>query len=135
MLLHFVPCRLLIYMKFSVFYVWLNLNLLFFLCLADWEMITRQCNQHLGFSHVLYVKLTLLQVRASLFMLVQSSPPAQSPGKGLSFVLVAVTRRMPWKENAQVELKWHNFLILSHILSPLIFFFFVNQISLGQAIV
>jgi len=46
-------------------------------CFADWEMTSRQPNRHLAFSCVLYAKLTLLQVRASLFMLEASSPPAQ----------------------------------------------------------
>jgi len=91
-------------------------------------------NQHLVFLHVLFVKLTLLQVRASRFMLGLSSPPAQSLGKGLSSVLTAVIRRMPWKENVQVESEWHNSLP-SHslILSFFLIFFLVNDIYLGQA--
>jgi hypothetical protein len=96
-------------------------------------MITPHRNLHLVFLHVLSVKLTLLQARASLFMLVLSSPPAQSLGKGLSFVLIAVTRRMPWKENAQVESKWPNSLLFPPILAPTIFF--VNDIYLGKEIV
>jgi hypothetical protein len=68
-------------------------------------MMSVLANRHLAFSSVLFAKLTLLQVRASLFMLVASSPPAQSPGKGHFFVLIAVTRRTRWKENVLVELK------------------------------
>jgi hypothetical protein len=78
------------------------------ICFADWEMTSRQPNWHLAFSCVLYAKLTLLQVRASLFMLEASSPPAQRPGKGLSFVLIVAIRRTQWKENAPVELKWRS---------------------------
>ncbi|TXG57346.1 hypothetical protein EZV62_018659 [Acer yangbiense] len=71
-------------------------------------MMNVRCHQHLAFSHALYAKLTSLQVRASLFMPVASSQPAQPPGRGLFFVLIVVIRRMPWKENDLVELKWHN---------------------------
>ncbi|KAJ7943123.1 Retrovirus-related Pol polyprotein from transposon TNT 1-94 [Quillaja saponaria] len=41
-------------------------------------MMTPQRNQHLAFSHVLFAKLILPQVRAYPFMLVLFSPPAQS---------------------------------------------------------
>lgn len=96
-------------------------------------MVIPRRNQHLVFLHVLSVKLTLLQVRASRFMLGLSSPPAQSLGKGLSSVQTAVIRRMPWKENAQVESKWPNSLLFPPILAPTIFF--VNDIYLGKEIV
>jgi hypothetical protein len=93
-------------------------------CFADWEMTSRQPNRHLAFSCVLYAKLTLLQVRASLFMLEASSPPAQRPGKGLSFVLIVVIRRTQWKENAPVELKWRSsYIVLLYSLTFNSFFF------------
>jgi len=95
------------------------------ICFADWEMTSRQPNQHLAFSCVLYAKLTLLQVRASLFMLEASSPPAQRPGKGLSFVLIVAIRRTQWKENAPVELKWRSSnIVLLYSLPFNSFFFF-----------
>jgi hypothetical protein len=72
---------------------------------------------------VLYAKLTLLQVRASLFMLEASSPPAQRPGKGLSFVLIVAIRRTQWKENAPVELKWRSSNIVLLYSLPFNFFF------------
>lgn len=73
---------------------------------AGWAVMSAQHNQqHLGCLCVLYAKLTLHRVRAYLFMLALFSPPVQSLGKGLSFVLIVVTRRTPWKENARVESK------------------------------
>lgn len=65
-------------------------------------------NQHLAYLCVLYAKLTLHQVKVSQFTLVLYSPPVQSLGKGRSFVLIAVIRKMPWRENVRVELKWFN---------------------------
>lgn len=54
-------------------------------------------------------------MRAYQFMPAPSSPRAQSPGKALSFALIAVTKRMLWKENGLVELKSYdsNILFLS----------------------
>jgi hypothetical protein len=87
-------------------------------------MVIPRRNQHLVFLHVLSVKLTLLQVRASRFMLGLSSPPAQSLGKGLSSVQTAVIRRMPWKENVQVESEWHNSLLSHSLIHSFLFFIF-----------
>lgn len=74
--------------------------------------MTPAINQHLVFLCVPFARLTLLQVKAYQFMRVPYSLPTQNPGKVLSYVPTAATRRMPWKENDQVELRWYEFIFI-----------------------
>ncbi|XP_042456554.1 probable protein phosphatase 2C 15 isoform X2 [Zingiber officinale] len=65
-------------------------------------------------SAMLSERRRLLQVKAYQFTPAPSSLPAQSHGKVPSSVSIAATKRMLWKENAQVELKCFNSTHLSY---------------------
>ena len=73
--------------------------------IVDWGMMRRVVHQHRVFSCVLYVKQTQGQVKGYRFMLVPYFQQAQNLGKVLSFALIVVIRKMPWRENDQMESK------------------------------
>lgn len=67
--------------------------------------MTHRSKKHRMCSRALYARRSLLQAKEYPFMPAPSSPPTRSLGKVPSSVTIALTKRMPWKENAQVESK------------------------------
>jgi len=64
----------------------------------------------MAFLHAQFAKWTLSRAKASQFMQVPFSLPAQNHGRAPSSVQLAATRKMRWKANAQAESKFYSFL-------------------------